>query len=170
LLARKNVFTLVSQAELGFSLMQQKYGFVWTECTPTSSALSLWIYPTDWAIEGVSWKNGESFYKGLTNKQTNIECKTKCKKWMGCSRLICTNWCSLSKPNIYIYIYIPLIHWYSTKVILFDSMETLAYRFQLGTELTSETFCLSIFHHGVTALRKNTPWRWWLLKDFHNNV
>jgi hypothetical protein len=28
LLARKNVFTLVSQAELGFSLMQQKYGFV----------------------------------------------------------------------------------------------------------------------------------------------
>ena len=82
LLARKNVFTLVSQAELGFSLMQQKYGFVWTECTPTSSALSLWIYPTDWAIEGVSWKKWRVFLQGF-NKQTNIECKTKCKKMNG---------------------------------------------------------------------------------------
>ena len=124
LLARKNVFTLVSQAELGFSLMQQKYGFVWTECTPTSSALSLWIYPTDWAIEGVSWKKWRVFLQGFNKQTLSVRLSAK-NEWDVPDWFVPIDVCWVNQTYT-VYIYIPLIHWYSTKVILFDSMETLA--------------------------------------------
>ena len=167
LLARKNVFTLVSQAELGFSLMQQKYGFVWTECTPTSSALSLWIYPTDWAIEGVSWKKWRVFLQGFNKQTLSVRLSAK-NEWDVPDWFVPIDVCWVNQTyTVYIYIY-PI------DSLIFNQSDSLwlhgNFGIQLGTALTSETFCLSMFHHGITALRKNTPWRWWLLKDVNNNV
>ena len=105
LLARKNVFTLVSQAELGFSLMQQKYGFVWTECTPTSSALSLWIYPTDWAIEGVSWKKWRVFLQGFNKQTLSVRLSAK-NEWDVPDWFVPIDVCWVNQTYIYI------SHWF----------------------------------------------------------